>query len=480
MAKWLIYLHVSFLVSAVIALPIAAQPLNAQALSQPHTFAPMLERTRASVVGIYVIGREPIEQDNAFYHHPLTGITEAERRRPPKTRQFSASGSGVIISATNEASLILTNYHVIENADRIGVKLHDGRAFEAKLVGQDAATAVALLEIAAPKLSRLSFGKLEEVAVGDVVFAIGNPLGLSSTVTSGIVSSLFRSTVGYRDFEGFIQHDASINPGNSGGPLVNMRGELIGINTAIRSPVGASVGLAFAQPIGLMLKIAGQILKYGKVNRGEIGIDVVDLTPKFAAEHGLDVFEGAVVSSVRAGSPADKAGLKVDDVIVAMRMPVTGPFMETQGEPYAVSIRSRRSVETIIGIHAIGETVEIGFIRGKRRMAAVVTVDKLTKTERRWPAPKTVKRLGGLVVSAIGTSHPKFGEVHGALVVEIENGSISQFSGLLPKDIITQLNDHLLKSPEDLFDLAAHNGEDKLELKVIRDNVPILVRIPKL
>ena len=234
----------------------------------------------------------------------------------PMEREGQSLGSGVIIDAAK--GYIITNNHVIDKADKITVTLQDGRNLEAKLVGSDPNTDVALIQIPGGNLVELSKGNSDGLQVGDFVVAIGSPFGLGQTVTSGIVSALGRTSLGIEGYEDFIQTDASINPGNSGGALVNLQGELIGINTAIVGPSGGNVGIGFAIPINLADQVVNQIIQFGKIQRGQLGIQIQNLTPELASAFGIKQQHGAVIAGVVPGSPAENAGLKRGDVVIAV------------------------------------------------------------------------------------------------------------------------------------------------------------------
>lgn len=253
--------------------------------------------------------RHPLFDDPVFRHFFGNGDEEAQRS--------SSLGSGVIVSANG---YILTNYHVVESADEIEVALADGRKMRAKVVGTDPDTDLAILQIKSPnseelKLPAITFGQMESVGVGDIVLAIGNPFGVGQTVTMGIVSALGRSHLGINIFENFIQTDAPINPGNSGGALVDSQGNLIGINTAIYSQSGGSLGIGFAIPVSTVRNVMEQIIATGSVTRGWVGVEAQEITPDLAESFDLKQTEGALIAGVLRGSPADQAGIKPGDIL---------------------------------------------------------------------------------------------------------------------------------------------------------------------
>lgn len=319
------------------------------------TLAPMLETATPAVVNIAVLTRvaldeNPLLRDPFFRRYfglPEQGIPE---------RRARSAGSGVIIDATK--GLVVTNHHVVKDAERIAVALKDGRQIEARLVGSDAGTDIALLRISEQGLSALALGNSDDLKVGDVVLAIGNPFGLGQTVTSGIVSALGRSGLSAEAYEDFVQTDAPINPGNSGGALINSKGELIGINSAIIAPAGGNVGIGFAVPVNMMKAVVSQLEKFGTVRRGRIGVSLQTVTPDIAAAIGLAKASGAIIGTVEKGSPADKAGIKAGDVLV-----------EIDGKPVA----NASDVRNRVGLREPGSTVAITLLRQGRRQTVSLT-----------------------------------------------------------------------------------------------------------
>ncbi|HLY57009.1 MAG TPA: Do family serine endopeptidase [Stellaceae bacterium] len=289
----------------------AAFPLESD--SGTPSVAPVLHQVMPGVVNIAVKGREQV--DNPLLRDPIF------RRffnvpNGPVTRETQAMGSGVIVDAQN--GTVVTNNHVVEHADLIEVVLFDQRRFKAKLIGRDPQTDVAVLKIPAENLTALPFGDSDRSQVGDFVLAIGNPFGLGQTVTSGIVSALGRGGLGIEGYEDFIQTDAAINPGNSGGALVDLKGRLIGINTAILAPSGGNVGVGFAVPVNMVRTVMDQLLKHGHIERGWIGIGGQDVTPELARGLKSGINEGVLVAAVEPGAPAAAAGIQTGDVITAI------------------------------------------------------------------------------------------------------------------------------------------------------------------
>src|SRR5579871_3601072 len=291
-------------VLACASLQCAAGALPADVRSLP-TLAPMLSQVTPAVVNIAVAQSSPATS-NPLLRDPVFrrffGIPDTQGE--PE----SSAGSGVIIDA--KGGLVVTNHHVVENAQDIVITLKDRRQLKAELIGTDPATDIALLRVRADRLTALRMGDSDGLSVGDFVVAIGNPFGIGQTVTSGIVSALGRSGLGIEGYEDFIQTDASINPGNSGGPLVNLQGECVGINTAILAPGGGNIGIGFAVPVDMARRVMDQIIRYGSVQRGRIGVAIQDLTPDLAQSMNTRHTSGAVIARVDPGSPAERAGLR--------------------------------------------------------------------------------------------------------------------------------------------------------------------------
>ncbi|MGD8380288.1 MAG: Do family serine endopeptidase, partial [Gammaproteobacteria bacterium] len=312
------------------------------------TLAPMIKQVTPAVVNISTKGHVEVQQNpllnDPFFRH-FFNVPEQ-----PQQREYQALGSGVIVDAKN--GYILTNNHVIEHADEITVKLNDDREFDAKVIGADPETDVAVIKIDAKNLTQVPLGNSSQLQVGDFVVAIGNPFGLEHTVTSGIVSGLGRVGLNLNDqnsYQDFIQTDASINPGNSGGALVNLRGELVGINTAILSRSGGNIGIGFAIPINMAQTVMNQLIKNGKIERGVLGVSIQNLTPELADALGLkNVTHGAVVGQVTPGSGADKAGIKQGDVII-----------EANGKKVA----NLFDLKNVIGLLPVGSRVDLKVIR---------------------------------------------------------------------------------------------------------------------
>ncbi len=411
------------------------------------TLAPMLKQVMPAVVNISTLSQTKIKQNpllNDPFFRRFFKIPEQ-----PKKRTRQSLGSGVIIDA--QKGYILTNSHVIANADKITVTLHDKRHFEAKIVGTDPEADLAVVQIEAKNLYELEMADSSTLQVGDFVVAIGNPFGLEQTVTSGIISALGRSGLGIEGYENFIQTDASINPGNSGGALVDLNGKLIGINTAIIG-AGGSVGIGFAIPSDMAHEIMTQLIQYGEVHRGRLGVTAQDLTHELAEALGIEGYSGVVISQVGKDTPAEKGGLKVGDVVTTVN-----------GKP----VKKASQLRNAIGLLRVGSKVEIGIIRnGKRKSVSILIEEpKHAKAE----STGLGKQLMGAILGKIDPGHPLYGRVEGVQIIGIESGSPAAKKGLRVGDIITSVNRQPVKSIQDLRKIAKKSDRGIL-LNIRRGN----------
>ena len=434
----------------------AGLPVAVDGMKLP-SLAPVLERITPAVVNISTkshikVVENPLLSDpffRRFFNLP----------RHPRHQQSQSLGSGVVIDA--KQGFIITNNHVIEKADEITVTLRDGRRFNAKLVGTDPDTDVAVIKISADNLTSLKLADSDKLRVGDFVVAIGNPFGLGQTVTSGIVSALGRSGLGIEGYEDFIQTDASINPGNSGGALINLRGELVGINTAILARGGGNIGIGFAIPSNMAYQIMQQLVSYGKVERGQLGVAVQDLTPDLAKAFNLDSNrKGAVVVEVHQGGPAHKAGIKPGDIVVS----INGKQVDDASD-----------VRTSIGLLRVGDKVELGVFRNGKHLSlgAVIAGAKQVSVD----VDGLGAHLTGAEFSNIDAGHPLHGRISGVLVRDVKRGSSASAIGLRKGDIIIAVNRMRVRNVKELL-AAVKKTSNQLLLQIRRGraSVTLLLR----
>jgi serine protease DegQ len=322
------------------------------------SFALAASKSRPSVVNVFT-SKEVRAPRSPFMDDPVFRRFFGDRfKQDNQLQRVSNLGSGVIVS---QDGYILTNDHVIEAADEIQVALSNGEVMNAKVVGSDPETDLAVLKVNQKKLPAISFASPESLHVGDVVLAIGNPFGVGQTVTMGIVSALGRSHLGINTFENYIQTDAAINPGNSGGALVDSAGNLVGVNTAIFSRTGGNLGIGFAIPVSIVRQVMGQIIQHGTVTRGWVGIEVQEITPEIADSFGLKSTEGALIAGVLRGGPADRAGIRPGDVLVAVN---------------GKQVTDSTSLLSLIAALPPGKQAELDVIRNQKSMHLTVGIDK--------------------------------------------------------------------------------------------------------
>ncbi len=430
--------------------PLAQQP----ATTPLPTLAPMIERTSPAVVNISVRGR--IEIDNALSGDPLfRRFFDGPR---DNRRDFRSAGSGVIVDA--ERGYILTNHHVVENAAQITITLIDNRGLQAQVIGSDALSDLAVLQVEADTLAEMPFADSSSLSVGDYVVAIGNPFGFSHTVTSGIVSGLSRSGVNpdNQSYEDFIQTDASINPGNSGGALVNLNGELVGVNSAIVSRTGGNIGIGFAIPANMARNIMEQLIAYGQVNRGLLGVNISSLSAELAAFYGLQDTSGALVTGVSPGSAAEDAGIEIHDVIVSVN-----------GEP----VRDSRALRNLIGLLMPGEDARVGFVRDGRDDAVTAVLDAVERTNAR--APPAPLEVEPVLDGAQFVAEEASDGVDGLLLTGVEPSSPAFAAGLRVGDVLTHINRERVRNVDEALELTAE--APSLVLQIERDDRSLLVPV---
>lgn len=437
---------------AIIAVP------SKTAMAGNHVFslAPIVKEVSPAVVNIATRGMVEVEQ-HPFFNDPFFRHFFGKERQGPQQRQNNSIGSGVIIDSDN--GYIITNSHVVAKADEIIVTLKDKRQAPAKLIGHDPATDIAILKVESEGLAHLTMADSDSLEVGDFVLAIGNPFGLGQSVSSGIVSALGRTRLGIESYENFIQTDASINPGNSGGALVDLEGKLVGINTAILAPSGGNIGIGFAIPINMARKITDQIIEYGMVRRGRIGVQIQDLTPDLAKNFGVDHDGGALVTQVVPKSPADRAEIVSGDTIIAVN---------------GKTVTSSADLRTAIGLLRVGSEVHLRLIREGIEIGVSLQIGEIEKVEAH--AKNELQKLKGASLAAIPQSSPLFGKLQGVFVENILRGSPAWRAGLRQNDIITSINRKPIKNLKNLID-TAEEIEGPILLNIVRDGGSFFVLI---
>lgn len=422
------FLWISLLM-ALLTTATAALPDSVDGQPMP-SLAPLVKRVAPAVVNIRVSQTVQMRsQPGDEMFRRFFGLPNM----PGRSREIASAGSGVIVDAKH--GYILTNHHVVNGADKIQVSLHDDRTLDARIVGSDAATDIALIKVDPVNLVDLPIGDSDLVEVGDFVIAIGNPFGLGHTVTSGIVSALGRTGISRNGYEDFIQTDASINPGNSGGALVNMRGELVGINSVIISRSGGNIGIGFAVPSAIASSIMRQILDFGEVRRGLLGVSITTIDKESAIALGAEVNSGALISEVVPGSAAETAGLLVDDIIIRVNNK---------------KIDSGPELSNAIGLKGVGDQINIEIVRNGRKQEIIATLGQ-----------RNVTRSGadihpGLTGAQFASDAVSSGA--GVDVTDVEPGSPAAQRGLHAGDVIVQVNRHTVQNLQQLQSIAENNS----------------------
>lgn len=456
----------SFLLSALAlsigvnlaVVPVTQASLPSQIQGQPlPSLAPMLEKVLPAVVSVHVEGTEsdskqqqqqiPEQLKRFFEQNGQDGAQSDE-----KSQEFEGLASGVIIDAAK--GYVLTNNHVVNGADKISVQLSDGREFDAKLVGHDEQTDIALIQLnGATKLTQVKIADSDQLKVGDFAVAIGNPFGLGQTATSGIVSALGRSGLNLEGLENFIQTDAAINRGNSGGALVNLNGELIGLNTAILASSGGNIGIGFAIPSNMAMGLAQQLIQFGEVKRGQLGIKGTEMTAEMAKAFHVDVQRGAFVNEVLPQSAAAKAGIKAGDIITSVDGKAIANFAELRVK---------------IGTTAPGSDVKIGLLHDGKPLTVTVKLDNSTQSSA--GAELTTPALQGATLSDGAAKNG----TKGVKVDEVEKSTPAAQFGLQKEDVIVGVNRtpvqnlaelrKLLEAKPSLLALNVMRGEENIYL----------------
>jgi Do/DeqQ family serine protease len=415
------------------------------------SLAPMIKRISPAVVNISTYTTREVRQNpllNDPFFRRFFNVPQGQgRQQAPQTRRTQSAGSGVIIDAKN--GTVVTNHHVIKGADEIHVGLHDGRSYKATLIGSDPEVDIAVLKLEEfDDLQQLEVANSDSLNVGDFVVAIGNPFGLGQTVTSGVVSALGRSGLGIEGYENFIQTDASINPGNSGGALVNLNGELVGINTAIIAPSGGNVGIGFAIPANMSGSSIEQILEHGEVKRGRLGVIIQDLTRELAEAFDIDKQQrGVLIAEVQEDSAADKAGLKAGDVVIS----IDGDAVESSAQ-----------LRNEIGQRRIGDSIKLTILREGHTKSVKAKIGEassvLASSDKVHP-----------FLSGAGLANADDGGVE---VTGIEPNSPAAGSGLRVGDVILSANRVAVRNLKTLKKAASHSDK-RLVLRVKRGNAAL-------
>lgn len=416
---------------------------------QLPSLAPLLKTVNSSVVNISTYTTRRVHQ-NPLLSDPFFRrfFNIPEGREMPRTRRTQSAGSGVIIDAGK--GTVVTNHHVVDGADEINVGLEDGRNFSATLIGSDPDVDIAVLQLQDYNdLVDIPVADSSQLQVGDFVIAIGNPFGLGQTVTSGVVSALGRSGLGIEGYENFIQTDASINPGNSGGALINLRGELVGINTAIIAPAGGNIGIGFAIPVNMAKSSIDQILEHGEVRRGQLGVIIQDLTRDLAEAFDIDKQQrGVVIAEVQQGSAAEKAGLKAGDIVISID---------------GVAVESTAQLRNEIGQRQIGQKLKLTILREGRSKVIKARVGEVSA---QLAGSSSIHPFleGAQLKTAAGGA--------GVEVSDIDPHSTAASSGLRPGDLILSANRQKVVSIEDLKQ-AASQSKRRLVLRIKRGNAAL-------
>ena len=440
--------------TALVPLPEANAAIPFLSGDEP-SLAPMLKEVTPAVVNISSkfsmrATPNPMLEDpmfRQFFNFQFPQMPEQER-------EVQSVGSGVIVDA--EKGYVLTNCHVADDTAEIYVTLKDKRKFKAEVVGKDKETDIAVLKIKADNLTAIKIGDSGKLQVGDFVVAIGNPFGLGQSVTSGIVSALGRNGLGIEGYENFIQTDAAINPGNSGGALTNLKGELIGINTAILSRSGGSAGIGFAIPIDMAKEVVHQLEEHGKIERGQLGVIIQDVTAEIASAMGIAAEQGALVAKVEKGSEADKAGVKEGDVVIKLN-----------GE----NILGASDLRNRIGLMGVGTKVSLEIIRKGDHKTIQATIGKRKDTPSESP-----KAQAQLLKGASVRDLPEGSEQKGVEVEHVEPGSQAAAAGIHEGDIITSVNQKPVANVKEVMEAAKANPKALL-LNLRRGDVAVFVVI---
>ena len=448
--------HTSSPPVADLTIPTAVSSGKEALLSSNEALINVAKLARPAVVNISTVGTGDVQQSPfPFFNDPFfrrffgEEFGRRHQQQPPAPRERGL-GSGVIVSTDG---YIITNNHVVKNADEIKVLLSDRRTFSAKVIGTDPKTDLAVIKVDATGLPAITWGDSSRLQVGEIVMAIGNPFGLNQTVTMGIISAVGRANVGIVDYEDFIQTDAAINPGNSGGALVNLRGELVGINTAIFSRSGGYMGIGFAIPSNMAKSVKESLVKRGKVIRGWLGVSIQDLTPELKDQFNVPDTKGALVSDVLKESPAKQGGLKRGDVI-----------RQYDGHP----VRDSRHLRSLVAETTPHTTVRINVLRDGNERGVRITIGEMPKNVAAMTGQEITGNhaLAGVTVGPVPSGRSRSGE--GVSVINVESGSPADRAGIRQGDILLEINRQPVRTVDDFDQLTQNLGPDETILVLLQ------------
>jgi len=465
-------------------IPVFAEPVRLERPVQAPSFADVVEAVTPAVVSVRVSGEAPDAGtvatpffdmpgfDNLPPNHPLRRFFDEFQRpnqqQPPRGEQRHrvrpiAQGSGFFIS---DDGYIVTNNHVVESGSDFTVVLEDGTEMHADLVGKDPRTDLAVLKVKADrKFTYVAWANDDAVRVGDWVVAVGNPFGLGGTVTAGIVSARGRE-IGAGNYDDFLQIDAAVNQGNSGGPTFNLAGEVVGVNTAIFSPSGGNVGIAFAIPASLAQSVVQQLIEDGSVERGYMGVSIQNVTPEIADSLGLEEAKGALINSANEGDPAAEAGIKAGDVVIAVNgTPIASP---------------RELARMVAGIKP-GSKIDVTVWRDGKSQDVSVTLTEMPETDQVAAAAPSAPADENGQAASFGLTVAPADDGNGLVVTDVEPGSVAEENGIQPGDVIRAVNSQQVKAASDLkkaVDAASNAGRGAVLLQVVREDANRFVALP--
>lgn len=421
------------------------------------TIAPMLKNVMPAIVNVKALIK--VTNYNLLRELQKKRSEQGDNSNQAQSGIVTSVASGVVIDSKN--GYIVTNAHVINDAQSITVTLSDGRHFTAKIIGVDKPSDIALLQIKGKNLTAVPVGNSNDVAVGDFVAAIGNPFGLNQTVTSGIVSAVGRTTLGIEGYENFIQTDAPINPGNSGGALINMKGQLVGINTAILAPNQGNIGIGFAIPANMAISVVTQLARYGNVKRGALGIGVQNFTPDLAEAFKSDLTKGAAITQVIADSPATTAGMQVGDIITSIN---------------GIPISTASDVVNTVGLLRVDSKITVDLVRQGKHITVSTVLSDAKKREMTVSASDPF--FYGVGLKNFDQLSPIHGNVEGVLVVSVQENTSAFNADLRPGDVITSANQEKIKNIDELKKVA-HQNDKTLLVNVLRGGGAIFLVLSK-